>query len=67
MEQRSKMLSPEKWHSIFDSDGRVIAFRKALKSIILGVSLSPVAFHMISCNVLGCRKIYVDNASYQLV
>ncbi|KAK3160053.1 hypothetical protein QOZ80_1BG0054650 [Eleusine coracana subsp. coracana] len=32
----SKMLKPEKWHTCFDSDGKVTSFRKALKFIILG-------------------------------
>lgn len=32
------MLKPEKWQAIFDNDGKVIGFRKALKLIILGVS-----------------------------
>lgn len=32
----SRMLKPEKWHACFDSDGRVICFRKALKFIVLG-------------------------------
>lgn len=31
------MLKPEKWKASFDSDGKVLAFRKALRSIILGV------------------------------
>lgn len=35
--QVSKMLKPEKWQAIFDSDGKVLGFQKALKSIILGV------------------------------
>ncbi|RWR96765.1 small G protein signaling modulator 1-like protein isoform X1 [Cinnamomum micranthum f. kanehirae] len=32
----NKMLKPEKWHTVFDSDGRVLGFKKALKLIILG-------------------------------
>ncbi|XP_074578249.1 rab GTPase-activating protein 22-like isoform X1 [Curcuma longa] len=34
--KRNKMLKPEKWQAIFDNDGKVIGFRKALKLIILG-------------------------------
>jgi hypothetical protein len=36
--QGSRMLKPEKWHTCFDSEGRVMCFRKALKFIVLGVS-----------------------------
>ncbi|KAG8053730.1 hypothetical protein GUJ93_ZPchr0001g32785 [Zizania palustris] len=32
----SKLLKPEKWHTCFDSDGKVIGFHKALKFIVLG-------------------------------
>jgi len=32
------MLKPEKWQTVFDSEGKVLGFRKALKLIILGVS-----------------------------
>lgn len=38
MIQGNKMLKPDKWHTVFDSDGRVLGFKKALKLIILGVS-----------------------------
>jgi len=31
------MLKPEKWRASFDSDGKVLAFHKALRLIILGV------------------------------
>ncbi|CAA7396631.1 unnamed protein product [Spirodela intermedia] len=60
--KRSKMLSPEKWHSIFDSDGRVIAFRKALRSIILG-GVDPeiraeVWEFLLGCYALGSTSEY---------
>ena len=32
------MLKPKKWRAMFDDDGKVLGFQKALKSIILGVS-----------------------------
>lgn len=32
------MLKPEKWQTIFDTDGKVVGFQKALKLIVLGVS-----------------------------
>ncbi|XP_062190861.1 uncharacterized protein LOC133894620 isoform X2 [Phragmites australis] len=32
----SKMLKPEKWHTCFDRDGKVISFGKALKFIVVG-------------------------------
>lgn len=35
--QVNKMLKPEKWQGVFDSDGKVLGFQKALKSMILGV------------------------------
>lgn len=38
MAQGKKMLKPEKWQAIFDSEGRVSCFTKAQKLIVLGVS-----------------------------
>lgn len=38
MLQGNKMLKPEKWQTTFDTDGRVLGFKKALKLIVLGVS-----------------------------
>ncbi|KAF2300310.1 hypothetical protein GH714_011654 [Hevea brasiliensis] len=32
----SRMLKPDKWQAIFDTDGKVFGFQKALKSIVLG-------------------------------
>lgn len=32
----NRMLKPERWHACFDSDGKAICFRKALKFIVLG-------------------------------
>ena len=39
---QSKMLRPEKWQATFDGDGKILGFRKALKSIILGVSCAVI-------------------------
>ncbi|KAL6626534.1 hypothetical protein ACP70R_030260 [Stipagrostis hirtigluma subsp. patula] len=52
----SKMLKPEKWQTCFDSDGKVISFRKALKFIILGgidPSIRPEVWEFL----LGCYAL----------
>ncbi|XP_078433809.1 rab GTPase-activating protein 22-like [Wolffia australiana] len=54
--KRHKMLKPERWHSIFDNDGRVIAFRKALKSIILG-GIDPSIRAEVWEFLLGCYAL----------
>jgi len=40
--QIGKMLKPEKWQALFDGDGKVSSFHKALKLIILGVCLQMI-------------------------
>lgn len=50
------MLKPEKWQSIFDSDGRVIGFRKALKLIILG-GVDPSIRAEVWEFLLGCYTV----------
>lgn len=37
MEQVNRMLKPDKWQALSDSEGKVLGFRKALKLIVLGV------------------------------
>ncbi|XP_056173644.1 uncharacterized protein LOC115679670 [Syzygium oleosum] len=52
----SQMLKPEKWKASFDSDGKVLAFRKALRSIILGgvdPSIRPELWEFL----LGCYAL----------
>uniref|UniRef100_A0A1D1XPP8 Small G protein signaling modulator 1 n=1 Tax=Anthurium amnicola TaxID=1678845 RepID=A0A1D1XPP8_9ARAE len=58
----SKMLRPEKWQSIFDSDGKAIAFRKALRLIVLG-GVDPsiraeVWEFLLGCYALGSTSDY---------
>ncbi|KAJ3683185.1 hypothetical protein LUZ60_013412 [Juncus effusus] len=57
-----KMLRPEKWQSIFDSDGKVMGFHKALKLIILG-GVDPsiraeVWEFLLGCYALGSTSEY---------
>ncbi|XP_052207528.1 uncharacterized protein LOC127811581 isoform X3 [Diospyros lotus] len=52
----SKMLRPEKWQATFDGDGKILGFRKALKSIILGgvdPSIRPEVWEFL----LGCYNL----------
>ncbi|MQL86962.1 hypothetical protein Taro_019495 [Colocasia esculenta] len=58
----NKMLRPEKWQSIFDTDGKIIAFRKALKLIVLG-GVDPsirgeVWEFLLGCYALGSTSEY---------
>ncbi|GLT91601.1 hypothetical protein SLE2022_094810 [Rubroshorea leprosula] len=32
----SRMLEPEKWQTLYDNDGKICGFKKALKLIVLG-------------------------------
>uniref|UniRef100_A0A0D9UVP6 Rab-GAP TBC domain-containing protein n=1 Tax=Leersia perrieri TaxID=77586 RepID=A0A0D9UVP6_9ORYZ len=52
----SKMLKPEKWHTCFDSDGKVIGFRKALKFIVLG-GVDPTIRAEVWEFLLGCYAL----------
>ncbi|XP_015688124.1 small G protein signaling modulator 1-like isoform X3 [Oryza brachyantha] len=52
----SKMLKPEKWHTCFDSDGKVIGFRKALKFIVLG-GVDPAIRAEVWEFLLGCYAL----------
>ncbi|KAK8930941.1 hypothetical protein KSP39_PZI016097 [Platanthera zijinensis] len=54
--RRSKMLNPEKWLSAFDSDGKVLGFRKALKLIILG-GVDPSIRAEVWEFLLGCYTL----------
>ncbi|KAK2983951.1 hypothetical protein RJ640_002896 [Escallonia rubra] len=52
----SKMLKPEKWQAVFDSDGKVLGFQKALKLIVLGgvdPSIRPEVWEFL----LGCYSL----------
>ncbi|KMT15817.1 hypothetical protein BVRB_3g057880 isoform A [Beta vulgaris subsp. vulgaris] len=52
----NKMLKPEKWQGVFDSDGKVLGFHKALKSMILGgvdPSIRPEVWEFL----LGCYAL----------
>ncbi|CAO2174221.1 unnamed protein product [Urochloa humidicola] len=50
------MLKPEKWHTCFDSDGKVICFRKALKFIVLG-GVDPSIRAEVWEFLLGCYAL----------
>lgn len=50
------MLNPEKWLSAFDSDGKVLGFRKALKLIILG-GVDPSIRAEVWEFLLGCYTL----------
>ncbi|CAK9145392.1 unnamed protein product [Ilex paraguariensis] len=58
----SKMLKPEKWQAIFDSDGKVFGFRKALRLIVLGgvdPSIRPEVWEfLLGCYTLGSTAEY---------
>ncbi|XP_057546455.1 uncharacterized protein LOC130825312 isoform X1 [Amaranthus tricolor] len=50
------MLKPKKWRAMFDDDGKVLGFQKALKSIILGgvdPSIRPEVWEFL----LGCYTL----------
>ncbi|KAH9606902.1 hypothetical protein KSS87_019736 [Heliosperma pusillum] len=52
----NKMLKLEKWQTVFDSDGKVLGFQKALKLIILGgvdPSIRPEVWEFL----LGCYAL----------
>ncbi|KAJ8639364.1 hypothetical protein MRB53_016058 [Persea americana] len=58
----NKMLKPEKWQAVYDSEGRVSRFKKALKSIILG-GVDPsiraeVWEFLLGCYALGTTTEY---------
>lgn len=52
----SKMLKPEKWQAVFDSDGKVLGFRKALKLIVLG-GVDPSVRAEVWEFLLGCYAL----------
>ncbi|KAK9725143.1 hypothetical protein RND81_05G125000 [Saponaria officinalis] len=58
----NKMLKPEKWQTVFDSDGKVFGFQKALKPIILGgidPSIRPEVWEfLLGCYALSSTKEY---------
>ncbi|KAL5990838.1 hypothetical protein ACLOJK_011743 [Asimina triloba] len=53
---RTKMLKPEKWQACFDSNGKVIGFRKALKLIVLG-GVDPSIRAEVWEFLLGCYRL----------
>ncbi|XP_020245903.1 small G protein signaling modulator 1-like isoform X2 [Asparagus officinalis] len=54
--QGSKMLKPEKWQTVFNSDGKVLAFQKVLKLIILG-GVDPSIRAEVWEFLLGCYDL----------
>ncbi|XP_057531212.1 uncharacterized protein LOC130809413 [Amaranthus tricolor] len=58
----NKMLKPEKWQTVFDNDGKVLGFQKALKSIILGgvdPSIRPEVWEfLLGCYALSSTREY---------
>ncbi|XP_010258493.1 PREDICTED: small G protein signaling modulator 1-like isoform X2 [Nelumbo nucifera] len=52
----NKMLKPDKWQAIFDSDGRVYEFQKALKLIVLG-GVDPSIRAEVWEFLLGCYSL----------
>ncbi|XP_010912770.2 rab GTPase-activating protein 22 [Elaeis guineensis] len=52
----SKKLKPEKWQTIFDSEGKVIGFRKVLKLIVLG-GVDPSIRAEVWEFLLGCYAL----------
>ncbi|XP_028550572.1 small G protein signaling modulator 1 isoform X1 [Dendrobium catenatum] len=54
--RRSKMLNPEKWQAVFDGDGKVLGFQKALKLIILG-GVDPSIRAEVWEFLLGCYAL----------
>ncbi|XP_068662008.1 rab GTPase-activating protein 22-like [Aristolochia californica] len=58
----NKMLKPDKWQAVFDNDGRILGFKKALKLIILG-GVDPsiraeVWEFLLGCYALGTTSEY---------
>ena len=47
------MLKPEKWQTVFDNDGKVLGFQKALKSIILGVGIISFDFSVYKQSIIS--------------
>ncbi|KAJ4967770.1 hypothetical protein NE237_014471 [Protea cynaroides] len=54
--QGNKMLKPDKWRATFDSDGKVLDFQKALKSIVLG-GVDPSIRAEVWEFLLGCYAL----------
>ncbi|XP_020599811.1 small G protein signaling modulator 1-like isoform X2 [Phalaenopsis equestris] len=54
--RRNKMLNPEKWQAVFDGDGKLPGFRKALKLIILG-GVDPSIRAEVWEFLLGCYAL----------
>ncbi|KAM7279443.1 hypothetical protein ACFE04_006577 [Oxalis oulophora] len=52
----TRMLKPEKWHSTFDSDGKVSHFQKALKLIAVG-GVDPSIRAEVWEFLLGCYEL----------
>lgn len=60
MEQVNRMLKPDKWQAMSDSEGKVFGFRKALKLIVLGV-----CYHLCCDFFSVCTIIFVIICSSQ--
>uniref|UniRef100_A0A803KTK4 Rab-GAP TBC domain-containing protein n=1 Tax=Chenopodium quinoa TaxID=63459 RepID=A0A803KTK4_CHEQI len=58
----NKMLKPDKWQAVFDSEGKALGFQKALKLIILGgvdpSIRSEVWEFLLGCYALGSTREY---------
>ncbi|XP_043817690.1 small G protein signaling modulator 1 isoform X3 [Manihot esculenta] len=52
----SRMLKPDKWQAIFDTDGKVFGFQKALKSILVG-GVDPAIRPEVWEFLLGCYSL----------
>lgn len=61
----NKMLKPEKWQAIFDGEGKVLGFQKALKLIILG-GVDPSIRSEVWEFLLGCYALS-STAEYRKV
>ncbi|PKA66710.1 hypothetical protein AXF42_Ash003365 [Apostasia shenzhenica] len=54
--KRSRMLKPENWQTVFDSEGKALGFQKALKLIILG-GVDPSIRAEVWEFLLGCYAL----------
>ncbi|KAK7261648.1 hypothetical protein RIF29_27964 [Crotalaria pallida] len=52
----NRMLKPDKWQAMFDKEGKVYGFRKALKSIVLG-GVDPSIRSEVWEFLLGCYAL----------
>ncbi|KAF1859496.1 hypothetical protein Lal_00010080 [Lupinus albus] len=52
----NRMLKPDKWQAMFDGEGKVFSFRKALKLIVLG-GVDPSIRSEVWEFLLGCYAL----------